>query len=120
MRKKGHLLKNKTATKRAEVAHTKMVIILSTICFVTRLIDTIVGISVMLMVLKMFDFSADVESWIRFLYEWSCLMIASAHALDVLVYIVMDSNLRRCTKDLFRRIARTKFVSSIFQTETKK
>ncbi len=120
MKRKGHLLKNKTATRRAEVAHTKMVIILTTICFVTRLIDTVVGISVMFMVLKILDFSADVESRIRILYEWSCLMIVSAHALDVLVYIVMDSNLRRCTEDLFRRITRRKFVSSIVQTENNK
>ncbi len=47
-------------------------------------------------------------------------MIVSAHALDVLVYIVMDSNLRRCTEDLFRRITRRKFVSSIVQTENNK
>jgi hypothetical protein len=111
MIRKGHLLKNETSTKRAEVVYTKMVFILTTICLVTRSIDALVGILVRLMTLRIIRFSAAVESRILLLYEVSCLMILSAHALDILVYIVMDSNLRRCTKELFRRITRMRNVS---------
>ena len=44
MARKGHLLRNTTTTKRAEVAYTKMVFILTSICFVTRSIDLIFSI----------------------------------------------------------------------------
>jgi hypothetical protein len=102
MIRKGHLLKNRTTTKRAEVTHTKMIFILSTICLITRSIDTSVGILTRLMTLKKFEYSADFESMIKFLYELSSLMIFMAHALDFLVYFVMDRNLRRCVKYLFQ------------------
>ncbi len=62
MIRKGHLLKNETSTKRAEVVYTKMVFILTTICLVTRSIDALVGILVRLMTLRIIRFSAAVES----------------------------------------------------------
>ena len=43
MKKKGHLLKNQTLTKKRQLNFTVMVLILTTICFVTRVIDLING-----------------------------------------------------------------------------
>ncbi len=113
MIRKGHLLKNRTTTKRTEVAYTKTVFILSTICFVTRTIDALVAILVRLTILKIIKFSDVIESRIMFLHEVSCLLILSAHAFDIIVYIAMDSNLRRCTQDFFRQLVTRRDVSSI-------
>jgi len=43
MNRKGHLLRNRTVTRRAENMFTKMALILTSICFITRLLDAVAG-----------------------------------------------------------------------------
>ncbi len=115
MRRKAHLLKNRTETRRAEIMFTKMVLILTTICLITRLIDVVARALVRLHYLKMYEFSDVTKSWIVLYHDVSSVLIVSSHAFDILVYILMDPNLRRCTIRLFCRPAtETANVSCIF------
>jgi len=88
MIRKAHLLRNRTETRRAEIMFSKMVFILTSICFITRLLDAVAG------------------AFVRSI---------SAHAFDNWIYFLMDPNLRRCTRELFCRPTRqTTIVSCIY------
>jgi len=114
MIRKGHLLRNRTVTRRAENMFTKMVLILTTICFITRLLDTVTITLVRLMSLDVYNFSEENKSQIKVYYEISSILLLAAHAFDNWVYFLMDPNLRRCTRELFCRTATlTTIVSCI-------
>jgi hypothetical protein len=103
MIRKGHLLQNRTRTKQKEVMYTKMVLILSTICFITRLFDAVTITLVRLMSFDVFNFSEETKSQIKLYYDISWTLLLTAHAFDNCVYFLMDPNLRRCTRELFCR-----------------
>jgi len=112
MIRKGHLLQNRTVTRRAEVMYTKMVLILSTICFITRLLDAVTITLVRLISLDIYNFSKEATSQIKLYYDISWTLLLGAHAFDNWIYLLMDPNLRRCTKELFcRPTAQTTIVS---------
>ncbi len=58
MIRKGHLLQNRTETKQKEVIYTKMVFILTTICFITRLLDAVAGVFIRSILLDVFKASS--------------------------------------------------------------
>jgi len=101
MIRKGHLLRNRTDTKRKEVTYTKMVLILTTICFITRLLDAVTGTFARSLALNIFEFSDESKYRITLYYEISLMLLLAAHAFDNWVYFLMDPNLRRCTRELF-------------------
>jgi len=103
MIRKGHLLRNRTVTKQKEVMYTKMVFILSSVCFITRLLDAITTTLVRLISLDVYNFSEETKSLIKLYYDISWTLLLAAHAFDNWVYFLMDPNLRRCTKELFCR-----------------
>jgi hypothetical protein len=103
MIRKGHLLRNRTNTKRKEVMYTKMVFILTTICFITRLLDAVTGTFARSMALNFFEFEDETKYRITLCYEISWTLLLAAHAFDNWVYFLMDPNLRRCTRELFCR-----------------
>jgi len=103
MIRKGHLLRNRTETKRKEVTYTKMVFILTTICFITRLLDAITGTFARSMALNFFEFEDETKYRITLCYEISLMLLLAAHAFEIWVYFLMDPNLRRCTRELFCR-----------------
>jgi len=111
MIRKRHLLQNRTEIKSAEVMFTKMVLILTTMCFITRLIDTVAGISFRIIFLRLYDFSDATKNQILLYHDVSCIVILSAHAFEILVYIRIDPNLRRCTRALFCRRTTTETSS---------
>jgi hypothetical protein len=101
MDKEGHLLKNRTATKRAEINFTVLVFILTSICFGTRSVDMVAGVLLRLRFLEKLELSAQMKHWTQLFHDVSNVFTFTAHAFDILVYILMDKNLRRCTLDLF-------------------
>jgi len=103
MIRKGHLLQNRTETKQKEVMYTKMVLILSTVCFITRLLDAVTRVLARLFLLKIYEFSDEAESRILQYYVISWTLLLAAHAFDNWIYFLMDPNLRRCTRELFCR-----------------
>jgi len=114
MIRKGHLLRNRTETKRKEVMYTKMVFILTTICFITRLLDAVAGSFVRLMSLDVYNFSNESKYLITLYHDISLMLFLSEHAFDNWVYFLMDPNLRRCTRELFSRsTTQTTIVSCI-------
>jgi hypothetical protein len=114
MIRKGHLLLNRTVTKRAEIMYTKMVFILTTICFITRLLDAVTGTFARSKALKIFELSDETKLRITLYYDISLVLLSAAHAFDNWVYFLMDPNLRRCTRELFcRPTTQTTIVSCI-------
>jgi hypothetical protein len=114
MIRKAHLLCNRTETKRKEVMYTKMVFILTTICFITRLLDASTGAFVRSVLIDIYKSSNEVKHRISLYHDISCTMLLAAHAFDNWVYFLMDPNLRRCTRELFcRPTAPTTIVSFI-------
>jgi len=103
MIRKGHLLRNRTETRQKEVMYTKMVLILSTVCFVTRLLDAVTRVLARLFILKIYEFSVEAESRILQYHDISWMLLLAAHAFDNWIYLLMDPNLRRCTRELFCR-----------------
>jgi hypothetical protein len=114
MIRKAHLLRNRTYTRRAEIMYNKMVFILTSICFITRLLDAVTGAFVRLMSLDVYNFSEETKSQIKLYYDISLMLLLTAHAFDNWVYFLMDPNLRRCTRELFCRTnTQTTIVSYI-------
>jgi len=101
MIRKGHLLKNRTETKRAEKMYTKMVFILTTICLITRFIDAINSISLRIVVLRIYEITDSTNYYLILLNDISLMLLFSAHAFDILVYIIIDPNLRKSTREFF-------------------
>jgi len=101
MIRKAHLLRNRTYTRRAEIMYNKMVFILTSICFITRLLDAVTGAFVRLMSLDVYNFSDEIKFQIKLYYDISLMFLLTAHAFDNWVYFLMDPNLRRCTRQLF-------------------
>ena len=81
--------------------YTKMVFILTTICFITRLLDAVTGTFARSLALNIFEFSDESKYRITLYYEISLMLLLSAHAFENWVYFLMDPNLRRCTRELF-------------------
>jgi len=103
MIRKGHLLQNRTDTRQKEIIYTKMVLILSTVCFITRLLDAVNRVLARLFLSKIYEFSDEAESRILQYHDISWMLILAAHAFDNCIYFLMDPNLRRCTRELFCR-----------------
>jgi len=103
MIRKAHLLRNRTYTKRAEIMYTKMVLILTSICFITRLLDAVTGTFARSKALNIFELSDETKLQITICYDISLVLLSAAHAFDNWVYLLMDPNLRRCTRELFCR-----------------
>jgi len=103
MIRKGHLLRNRTVTRRAEVMLTKMVLILTSISFITRSLDAVIGTLARSMALSIFEFSDELKYNITLYYDISLMLLLAAHAFDNWIYFLMDPNLRRCTRELFCR-----------------
>jgi len=101
MIRKGHLLQNRTETKRAERMYTKMVFILTTICLITRSIEAINSVSLNIVTLKIYEITDSTTSYLMLLNDITLLLLFSAHAFDILVYLIMDPNLRMCTREFF-------------------
>jgi len=114
MIRKGHLLRNRTVTRKAEVIYTKMVFILTTICFITRLLDAVTGAFFRSILLDIYKVSDETKSLVSFYTDISFMLLLAAHAFDNWVYFLMDPNLRRCTRELFSRpTTQTTIVSCI-------
>jgi hypothetical protein len=103
MIRKSHLLRNRTDTKRAEIMYTKMVFILTSICFITRLLDAVTGTFARFKALNIVELSDETKLQITLFYDISLVLLSAAHAFDNWVYLLMDPNLRRCTRELFYR-----------------
>jgi len=103
MIRKGHLLQNRTETKQKEVMYTKMVLILTSISFITRSLDAVIGTLARSMALSIFEFSDELKYKITFYYDISLMLLLAAHAFENWVYFLIDPNLGRCTKELFCR-----------------
>jgi len=101
MIRKGHLLQNRTETKRAERMYTKMVFILTTICLITRSFEAISSVSHRIIVLKIYKITDSTKSYLMLLNDISLLLLFSSHAFDILVYLIMDPNLRMSTREFF-------------------
>ena len=69
----------RTVIRMADFICTKMVIILSTICFTTRLIEAIAGVFVRLVFLDVYEFTDEFKSRIMLFNDLS-LMLDSADA----------------------------------------
>jgi len=110
----GDLLSNRTEIKQKEIMYTKMVFILTTICFITRLLDAVTVTLARLKSLDVYNFSDETKSQIKLYYDISLMLLLAAHAFDNWVYFLMDPNLRRCTRELFcRPTTQTTIVSYI-------
>jgi len=116
MIRKGHLLQNRTETKRADEMYTKMVLILTTICFITRLTDAVAATFIRFanMSLDTYKVSDETKSLISLCYDISFMLLLAAHAFDNWVYFLMDPNLRRCTRVLFCRTTTQTTIVSCF------
>ncbi len=115
MIRKAHLLRNRTETRRAEIMFSKMVFILTSICFITRLLDAVAGAFVLSILLNVFKASNDTKYQISAYHDISLMLFLAAHAFDNWIYFLMDPNLRRCTRELFCRPTRqTTIVSCIY------
>jgi hypothetical protein len=114
MIRKGHLLRNRTDTKQKEVMYTKMVLILTTVCFTTRLLDAVTGTFARSMALNIFEFSDEAKYRITLCYDISLMLLLAAHAFDNCLYFLMDPNLRRCTRELFCRPTTQTAIVSFF------
>jgi len=115
MIRKSHLLSNRTETKQKEIMYTKMVFILTSICFITRLLDAVTGTFARFKALNIFELSDETKLQITLCYDISLVLLSAAHAFDNWVYLLMDPNLRRCTRELFcRPITQTTIVSCNF------
>jgi hypothetical protein len=91
-----------------------MVFILTTICFITRLLDAVTVTLARLKSLDVYNFSDETKSQIKLYYDISLMLLLAAHAFDNWVYFLMDPNLRRCTRELFcRPTTQTTIVSYI-------
>ncbi len=115
MIRKSHLLSNRTETKQKEMIYTKMVLILTTICFITRLLKAVARLFARLFLLNIHNFSEETKSQIKLYHDISLVLLLAAHAFDNWVYLLMDPNLRRCTRELFcRPTTQTTIVSRIY------
>ncbi len=114
MIRKGHLLRNRTDTKQKEVMYTKMILILTTVCFTTRLLDAVTGTFARTMALNIFEFSDETKYRMTLCYEISLTLLLAAHAFDNCLYLLMDPNLRRCTRELFCRPTTQTTIVSFF------
>jgi len=101
MKRKGHLLRNRTEPQRAERMFTKMVFILTTICLVTRSIDAINSVSVRIVALRVYEITDSTKYHLMFLNDITFILLFSEHAFDILVYLIMDPNLRMSTREFF-------------------
>lgn len=95
MAKKGHLTKNRTEGKLAEIRFTKMVLILTTICLLSRAMDFAVSSIYRLTIIEDSIFSPTSIRLLLFLMSLIHLFLFSVQALDGLVYVMMDMNLWR-------------------------
>jgi len=115
MIRKSDLLHNRSETRRAENMYTKMVFILTTICFITRLLDAVAGMFIRSILLDAFKASNETKYRISLYHDISLMLFLAAHAFDNWVYLLMDPNLRRCTRELFcRPTTQTTIVSRIY------
>ncbi len=102
MNKKGHLTKNRTEGKLAEVRFTKMVFILTSICILSRVMDFIITFFYRLTIINRLIFSPGSVRLLLFLMSLTNLFLFAVQALDGLVYLIMDRNLWKLSLKIFK------------------
>ncbi len=102
MNKKGHLTKNRTEGKLAELRFTKMVFILTYICILSRVMDFIITFLYRLTIINSLIFSPSSIRFLLFLMSLTNLFLFAVQALDGLVYLIMDRNLWKLSLKVFK------------------
>ncbi len=80
--------------REAENRCTKMILIMTTVCIVTHLLDLCSAIG-RLEVLGIFEMNKEISVLINFFRQVTFLIIFTAHSFDGIFIYGMDSNLRR-------------------------
>ncbi len=93
MDKKGHLTKNQTEGKQAEIRFCILIFTLTTICILSRLLDFGITLPFRLTILNPNLFEPRIVKLLGFLKCLTNLFLYSTQALDGILYLKMDSNL---------------------------
>jgi len=101
MIRKSLLLRNRTEPQRADRMFTKMVFILTTICLVTRSIEAINSVIIRIVMLRIYKMTDSTKYHLMVFNDITFIVLFSAHAFDILVYLIMDPNLRMSTREFF-------------------
>jgi len=98
----GHLTKNQTAARKAEVRFTKSTFLLGSICMVGRVFDLTSTVFTRLVLLYPTLFSRKIVSIISFFKSITNFILYFVHAFDSIVYIKMDRNLWKLILKTFK------------------
>ncbi len=98
----GHLTRNQTDAKKREVRFTKMILILSSICIVSRLMDMISSMAYRVTILNPAMFSQATIDLTVFFRNLTNLCLYAVNSLDALVYFKMDTNLWKIILNFFK------------------
>ncbi len=88
-----NLTNKQRITKKSEDGYSKIVIILTTICITSRLLDLATNLLFRLDILHLIMFSEDMSVLTKFSLSLTNLLLFIIHGKDGLVYLKMDRNL---------------------------
>jgi len=97
-----HLTNNQTQAKKREIRFTKMTLILTTICVLSRTFDLIAIFLNRPVNLNSAQYSTDYIKLTSLLRDAATLFIYTVHAFDGLLYLKMDTNLWKLILKILR------------------
>jgi len=89
----GNLSNQQIRAKEAEQRFTKMIIVLSIICIITRMFDLVASVLNRLVILRPDLFSINFITLIRLLKGTANFVLAFVDSIDCIVCIIMDKNI---------------------------
>ncbi len=98
----GHLTRNQTAARKAEVRFTKTSFLLGSICMVSRLFDLTTSVFTLSVVLYPTLFTQKSINIISFFKSLTNFILYFVHAFDSIIYIKMDKNLWKLILKTFK------------------
>ncbi len=88
-------LRNTTETRQIELKYTKLVLILTSICIITRTIDLCAGIFYRSEFFKIYAYSPGDIILINFFREFAFCLLYCSHAFENFFYLFMDRHIRQ-------------------------
>ncbi|MFT4802063.1 MAG: hypothetical protein ACI93N_001838 [Flavobacteriaceae bacterium] len=99
MRMRGHLISYKTKERKIEIRTTKIVILLTLVCIITRAFDMFCEARIRIGWFKLVEYSAEEKVENELISHISKLFMNCAHAFEGIVYFTMDKNLKNMFLD---------------------
>lgn len=99
---KGHLTKNQTECKKAEVNYTRSVLITTNICVITRILDMCSRNIVRLIQYKFIEVSLTTTALMELVRNCTSSLLFLAIALDGVVYLLIDTRLKQVVSKMFK------------------